>query len=120
MRHGKPVNIQRLAKGATGFPSSEEWELLDQAEAIIGVNIVNEPKYEKSKLFPVLLGDAQGSIPYKERSPELQRKCTLWYARINWWENLKRIGFKPNFSDQIQPKKTPKRQKISERNGFEV
>jgi len=111
---GREVDLARLAgcpPGGLGLPgqlsqlTNEEWLALDQAEALLRLDVVANDKFPRKDLvlqvlYVVLADDAEALEKAKEAKPETKSEEqkqleAAWYEKVDWWFHLKAAGFRP-------------------------
>ena len=78
MQHGRALDLARLAseiKSSSPAPTEREWEQLDEAAAVSGVDVLQPDAYKK-QLLAAIVGDELADS--KERTEAEQLLCQRW------------------------------------------
>ena len=101
----REVDLHRLANFLPP-PTASEWEQLAAAEISVDVDVTGNPvncgvggaKLTKTEVLRPIMGDAFTDTPYNERAEDEKETFGKWCDALEWYMNLKRIGYTPEFS----------------------
>ncbi|CAK0857176.1 unnamed protein product, partial [Prorocentrum cordatum] len=112
LTEGMPVNLRGLAAeapsaGCAKPPDETEWEKIEEACAVTGVDPLASSAAAKDVLRHVL-GPQVDREP-TEKSDADRAIESRWYDLIRWSFTFKRCGFQPKFGDQAMAETTDRK-----------
>lgn len=96
---GRPVDLQRLST-ISQPPSNNQWVQLEQAEELLGIDVVGDPSqnfFTITDFLSPIMGEEFVETPREERSEKDKAKFGKWCYLLKWYLLLKRCGIEPIF-----------------------
>lgn len=92
---GKPINLARLSC-ITGFPNSEEWKILEDAEKVMDLDVTDDGIKLGDLLTPIM-GEEFFAKEYQDRNDDERGKYSKWCALAKPFFVFRRVGYIPSF-----------------------
>jgi len=111
----KPVDLAKLAQQveSNSVPTKRAWEKIEEAAAVRGQN-VDADDYRGKEVLCGILGAENVNREPASKSEADRALEEQWYARIRWWEALKRVRFQPAFDGaEANASETAKRPRLA-------